>query len=130
MKVKKLTYSKAKKQAWDAFSKWVRYQPQNYNRCITCGKVDNPKKLQAGHFIAGRHISVLFDERNVHIQCYHCNVGLKGNPVQYYKWMLAVYGQEVIDELIELDKQTKKYKVYELVELKEKYEMLYEDLIK
>lgn len=134
IKKKKLTYAKAKKQAWDVFSKWIRYRefnnPLGYVRCVTCQTIKHPKELQAGHFIPGRHISVLFDERNCHPQCYHCNVGLKGNPVSYYKWMLEYYGQEIIDKLISLDKQPLKLKVFELVEIKEKYKTLCGGLIK
>ena len=136
-KPKKLTYAKAKREAWTWFSKYIRMKAcfegignESFGSCFTCGKRVSFKQGQAGHFIPGRHNSVLFDERNCHLQDYYCNVGLKGNPVEYYSRMLSDYGQEVIDELRKLDKQILEYKVVDLVKIKEKYEKLYQALIK
>lgn len=130
-KPKKMTYSKAKKAAWDAFSLFIRTRDSDLKGagiCFTCERAYPVKLLQAGHWIPGRHMSVLFDERNVNAQCYHCNVGLKGNPVVYYDKMLQVYGKAVCDELKRLDKETKKYKVFELIELKIKYDLKLEEI--
>ena len=112
-KVKKLTLSKAKAKAWPAFSIYIRTRDAlkttgtlDEALCVTCDRRYPIKKvggLQAGHFIQGRHPSVLFDERNCHAQCYGCNVMKKGNMVKYYKFMLKEYGQEAIDELELLD---------------------------
>lgn len=136
-KVKKLTYSKAKKQAWDAFSRYIRSRECTdgvgdlaFGNCFTCEKRYEFKQLQGGHWIPGRHNSVLFDERGCHAQCYHCNVGLKGNPVVYYDKMLEVYGKKVCEELKALDKTLKEYKVVDLVEIKDKYTQLLEELNK
>ena len=126
-KPKKLTYGKSKKKTWALFSLYIRTRDALKTTgtltealCITCDRRYPLKAvggLQAGHFIAGRHMSILFDERNVHAQCYGCNVMKKGNMVSYYKKMLKMYGQETIDELEELDKTERQYKVYELMEL-------------
>ena len=112
-KRKEFTVSKMKDKAWKAFSIFIRTRDAykttgtfSDSKCITCERVYPIKKvggLQAGHFIQGRHPSVLFDERNCHAQCYGCNVMKKGNMVKYYKFMLKEYGQGVIDELEELD---------------------------
>jgi len=71
---------------------------------------------------------ILFDERNCHSQCYGCNVMKKGNMVKYYKKMLDMYGQSVINELEKLDTKTRQYKTHELKTLlttyKEKLELL------
>lgn len=114
-KKKTIPKSGAKKKAWDAFSKYIRARDK---KCVTCGAVTN---LQAGHFIGGRHNSVLFDERNCHAQCYGCNVGKKGNMVQYYKFMFKRYGQNVIDELQELDTLIVQYKTTDYLELERFY---------
>ena len=82
--------------------------------CVTCGTIKNWKELQAGHFIPGRHNSILFDERGCHPQCYHCNIGLKGNPRAYDRYMKTIYGEVVIKELERLDQITKEFKPYEL----------------
>lgn len=73
--------------------------------------------MQAGHFIPGRHNSIVYDERNINGQCYRCNCMLKGNMVKYYKFMLAKYGQDVIDELEELDKQNRQISIEEYEQL-------------
>ena len=80
--------------------------------------------MQAGHFIAGRLNSTLFDERGVHPQCSLCNVVKHGNGPMYYKFMLATYGQEVIDELIEQNSQTRKWRPGELKSLLDRYRAL------
>ena len=130
-KTKKVTVSQAKKKAWTAFSLYIRTRDairttgtKENCKCVTCGRVYPLKSLgglQAGHFIAGRHNSILFDERNVHAQCYGCNVMKKGNTTEYWLFMEKEYGRPVIDELLELDKETKQFKVFELEELETTY---------
>jgi hypothetical protein len=65
--------STVKKKAWAAFSEYVRTRDclrttgcASFGLCITCGKRNHFKLLQAGHFIAGRHNAVLFSEKGVH----------------------------------------------------------------
>lgn len=121
VKPKSKSYWKAR--AWDAFSKFIRTRDQH--KCITCGRTypeGTHGGIQAGHFVAGRHNSVLFDERNCHAQCYGCNVMKKGNTTEYWVFMENRYGRKVIDELRELDKQVKQMKAvdYEQVYLKYK----------
>ena len=55
--------------------------------------------MQAGHFIDGHMNAIMFDLRGIHPQCFACNCMKHGNKVEYYKFMLEEYGQEVIDEL-------------------------------
>jgi len=70
-----------RKKAWDACSKYVRqlYADHNgYAVCYTCDKVDQWKKLHAGHGIDGRHNAVLFDLDIIRPQCFHCNSKMAG----------------------------------------------------
>lgn len=130
-KVKRLTYSKAKKQAWQSFSKYIRQRDSDKNgniSCYTCGRISSFKKMQAGHFLIGRHNAVLFDERGCHAQCKYCNLILKGNIQEYYPRMLKDYGQKTIHELQDLDKQPKKYTVNELEEIRDFYKKKLEEL--
>jgi hypothetical protein len=118
------TVSSLKKKVWTAFSLHIRKKYadwRGYETCVTCGKKDHYKNLQAGHFIQGRHNQVLFDERNVHPQCVKCNVFKSGNLVEYYGFMLKTYGQDVIDELRKLDKKNKQFTIKELEKLLKKY---------
>ena len=123
VKKKTVTVSKIKRKAWEQFSIFIRTRGMvnGFNQCVTCLVWHPYKKLQAGHWIPGRHNSVLFDERNCHPQCYHCNVGLKGNPLSYYHYMEKNYTKKVRDELERLDKVNKQFKVYELEAIYEAY---------
>lgn len=113
--------AKAKQAAWAAFSLYIRTRDA---ACVTCG---GPNQ-QAGHFIDGRHNAVLFSEKGVHAQCYHCNVGLKGNKIQYWLFMEATYGRKVIDELIAESKVMIQYKTADYLEIAEKYKKKLEEL--
>ena len=109
MKKKKLkSITKVKKDVWDLFSKYIRLKYSDWRgnvSCITCNKIFHWKNIQAGHFIQGRHNAVLFDERNVHPQCYSCNCCKHGNLIPYYEFMLKKYGKQVIEELKRKDKE-------------------------
>lgn len=127
-----------KKRAWDEFSKYIRLRDalkttgtKETVRCYTCRKIYPAFGIgcvQAGHFIPGRGNSILFDERGVHAQCYNCNVNLKGNWPEYMKWMLVDYGRKVVDELLHLKNQVKKYTSTELEELWDLYKRKFKEL--
>jgi hypothetical protein len=120
--------SKAKKKAWVAFSIYIRTRDAlrttgilDEALCVTCGRRYPIKQLQAGHFIPGRHNSILFNEKNCHAQCYGCNVMKKGSTVQYWVFMEKEYGRKIINQLIEEDKKTSQGKVYIFKELEKEY---------
>lgn len=120
------TISQLKKKAWEVFSRYIRTLEMDwreYAKCVTCQELKPWKQQQAGHFIPGRHNSILFDERNVHVQCYRCNVLLKGNPRKYDKFMRETYGPEVIEELERLDIQTKQFTREDLENIINKYKV-------
>lgn len=107
------TLSTAKKRAWAALSKCIRYGAAEdglHAACVTCDAVKPWKELQAGHFInAAQGNSTRFDPRNIHTQCYRCNINLGGNGARYYPWMLKHYGEGVIAQLEEKQRQTVKF---------------------
>lgn len=121
-----------KKRAWDNFSKYIRARDAlkttgdlDYCLCITCGRKTPTFGIgciQAGHFIASRVNSILFDERNCHAQCYSCNVGHGGAYVEYFIKMEELYGREVIDELRALKNQTVTYKWFDYERIAKEYE--------
>lgn len=119
----KTTRARAKKKAWDSFSAYIRARD---NKCVTCGG----EVQQAGHFIDGRNNAVLFQEFGVHGQCYHCNVGLKGNKIQYWLFMEREYGRKFIDELIAESKTTVQYKEFHFLEIAEEYKLKLAELSK
>lgn len=95
--------TRMKNQAWGLMSKVIRLEARDKHgmvTCVTCGKRAKPigEGMQAGHF-CGRNNSVIFDERNVHVQCTRCNYYLSSNPVKYLEFMVREYGEDVVDEL-------------------------------
>ena len=124
--MKKSKKARLKLKAWNLFSEYIRRRDADKSglvNCVTCGKLANWKGdgMQAGHFIPGRTLSILFDYRNCHNQCYSCNVGRSGNQVEYFVYMEKRYGREVIDELRRLKYQARKYGIGD-------YELLISDL--
>jgi len=101
-----------KKKTWTQFSKYIRLRdwanqldPDPWLApCISCRKlypISGKGCLQAGHFITRAKGAILYDEQNVHAQCYNCNLRLKGNWDNYYDNMKLIYGQEAIDDLMQ-----------------------------
>lgn len=104
--------------------KLVRLRAADENgicQCVTCGKRKHWKDMQGGHCIHGRNSGTVLDERNVHPQCVTCNDRKSGNQGEYYDFMRAKYGPDIIDELKRLDKEGYDWTVEELLELKIKW---------
>ena len=72
--------------------------------CVTCGKKDHWKKLQNGHFMSRRHYSTRWDENNVGVQCYGCNITSQGQQFLFAKYL----GLELAEEMVLKSKQTVK----------------------
>lgn len=90
--------AKLKKQLWTYFSQYIRRRDGGV--CISCGKWDEWKNTDAGHFIpktAG--LSTYFDERNVNCQCTYCNRYMHGNLSRYALALTQKYGDGILKEL-------------------------------
>jgi hypothetical protein len=97
------------------FNKYIRLRDAG-NVCISCQK--KPLKENAGHFYnANNHWSVRFDERNVHLQCEHCNTFLSGNLIYYRENLLKKIGIEEFENLSAEAMKTRKYTIEELKEI-------------
>ena len=73
---KRDTLGKLDDTLWRWFSKLIRLRDTDhlgFGKCCTCGKVVKWNDADAGHFVSRRHKATKFDERNVNIQCKHCN---------------------------------------------------------
>lgn len=131
--MKQKTISSLKKKLWTIFSEWVRRNEANYQgycKCVTCGILRPWKEMQAGHFIAGRTNSILFDERGVHPQCARCNIFLYGNTIYYYEYMERNYGKKVIDELKKKKNTIKSFTRQELEQMIKEYREKINHLLK
>jgi hypothetical protein len=137
--MKKITTKKAKKKAWEAFSKFVRLRDaikttgtKDFLLCITCEKQYKAFGVgcaQAGHFIPGRGNSILIDEKFVHGQCYNCNHYRKGNWVIYEQKMLQMWGEEAVEEVKRRAKQPMPIKTFQWLELEQEYKTKYDELL-
>jgi hypothetical protein len=132
----KPTVTSAKKKAWNSFSRYIRTRDcirftgdPDKGKCVTCNRPYDYKQLQAGHFIAGRTNSVLFDEEAVYSQCYGCNVGRGGAHVEYFIFMENEVGREKIDELRRKRHQNLKYKLFDYERIRDEYDAKYEALL-
>lgn len=101
------------------FSVYIRMRdcPDNNGRCISCGNPITFETCDAGHFIPRIHMTTRFDERNVNAQCRHCNRCLDGNEDEYRRGLTVKYGNDTIDELESLKRQTMKFSQSELREM-------------
>lgn len=112
-----MTNAEAVKKLDKVFSEYIRRRKADYNGnaiCVTCGKTDHWKQMQAGHYFSRAKRATRWDTRNVHVQCYRCNVLLKGNYTAYARYMYRLYGEAVMDELTEKSERSTHFKTYEL----------------
>ena len=134
----KSPYKVAKRKAWEAFSKYIRLRDalkttETKTRviCYTCDKeypAFGVRCAQAGHFIEGRGNLVLFDERQVHAQCYMCNYVKKGRWSVYLKKMRSEHGVELVETMIESKLDELKLTIEDLENIKLNYEKLFKEL--
>jgi len=105
--------------------------------CVTCGTVLPWKnssathgRLDSGHFLASRRMSILFEESGINPQCVSCNQHLSGNQGCYTTWMRFMYGQDEIDRLRKLKNTTVQFTREELVDMRLAYQARLETAIK
>jgi hypothetical protein len=134
MKTKNLSYYK--KKAWKAFSDYIRTrdslattETREKCKCITCGRVVDYKDIQAGHAIAGRHNSILFDKELVNGQCKFCNGYGGGRYAEYSLWFISKYGLEKWKEKVELSREVIQYRKSDYIRIYEEYKRKLEELL-
>jgi hypothetical protein len=94
---------KLKQYLWDTFSKYIRQRDKGV--CISCGKVDDWKRMDVGHYIPKtKGLSIYFNERNGNCQCTHCNRFMHGNLDAYALALKRKYGNGILEELDEVRK--------------------------
>ena len=100
-------------------NKYIRIRDKD-ELCISCQKT--PIKKNAGHFHnANNHWSVRFDERNIHLQCEHCNTYLSGNLLKYRENLIQKIGIKEFEDLEQKANETRKFTIEELKEIIEEY---------
>ena len=103
----------------NVFSEYIRrrYAKNDIATCVTCGKKDNWKKLQAGHFMSRKHYATRWDEDNVEVQCSACNVFRYGEQYLFAKYL----GTEKADMLLNKSRETVKFPDWEIQEMIDLY---------
>jgi len=101
------------------FSEYIRrrYAKNDIATCVTCGKKDHWKKLQAGHFMSRKHYATRWDEYNVEVQCSACNVFRYGEQYLFAKYL----GTEKADMLLAKSRETVKFPDWEIQEMIDLY---------
>jgi 5-methylcytosine-specific restriction endonuclease McrA len=101
------------------FSQYIRRKDaiDEIAECVTCGKKDHYKKLQCGHFMSRRHYSTRWDENNVAVQCYGCNITNQGQQFLFAKHL----GLEKAEEMVLKSKQIVKFSDNDLQDMIQHY---------
>ena len=121
-----MTLSDYLKLAQQVFNKFIRLRDKG-SVCISCQK--KPLKENAGHFFnANNHYNVRFDERNVNLQCEHCNTYLSGSLIEYRKNLIKKIGIEEYENLESIAYKTRKFTKEELKEIINKYKLKCKEL--
>ena len=117
---KKKTVTSCKKRADRLFSEIVRRSAADdygWVQCVTCGVKVQWKASDAGHYESRRHNMTRFDKRNVKPQCRTCNRYEEGRKYEFGKYLVGIYGKDIIDELRTLAHTVKRFTVDELEEM-------------
>ena len=128
MKDKNKTKGKCKRDAWDAFARYIKLRDAwrttgspEYCECFTCNYHGTIDRFDAGHFIPGRHNANLFSERGVQAQCKTCNAFYGGRQWEYGRQLIKLYGEGVDEELIAEERLIVKYSKADFIEIRDKY---------
>jgi len=129
-KAKKPSRSTLVKKLDTEFSIYIRTRlsKNGISECITCGKKDDWKKLQCGHFMSRRHYSTRWNELNCQVQCYACNVIRYGEQYKFGHYLNKIYGSGCAENLEATSKQTFKLKDFELIEKIDYYKNINKNL--
>lgn len=97
------------------FSTYIRRKDaiDDIATCVTCGKQDHYKKLQCGHFMSRSNYSTRWDENNVGVQCYGCNISRSGEQFKFSLYL----GNKLSEEMLIKSKQTVKFVDEDLLQL-------------
>lgn len=122
---KKTQKQKNKEEADKWFSLYIRLSNadwRGYVQCYTCTKIAHYKDyMPNGHFISRKSSTLRFSEDNCKVQCYACNVMLKGNYIKYTMRLIKEHGKRFVERLIEKGKETHQFTEEELLDIAYKY---------
>ena len=106
------------------YSLYIRLRNANAKgiaECYTCGKRDDWKRLQNGHFQSRKHYGTRWDETNCQVQCVSCNVYKYGEQYKFGVRLDKDFGQGTAEALHAKATTITKYSNNDLQELIIKY---------
>lgn len=108
---------KLKRKLWKLFSDYIK--DRDGNTCFSCGRGGiEGSGWHAGHmFPSGDHAIVRYHPKNVHSQCFHCNINLGGNGAAYTERFLDVYGIEEFRRMCAIKSRERQWQPVEIMEL-------------
>lgn len=108
------------------FSVYIRLKnadKEGYCICVTSGRRIHWKEIQNGHFYSRKYYPTRWNEDNCHPQSMSDNVFLRGNYIEYTKYMIDRYGREYVDELGRLAKSGQKIPTSVIMQKIEEYKL-------
>lgn len=101
------------------FSQYIRRKDliNGLATCVTCNKSNEPKKMQCGHFMSRRHYSTRWEENNVGVQCYGCNISRSGEQYKFSQYL----GDNLAQEMYIKSKQIVKFADVDLQDMIDYY---------
>ena len=102
----------AKRTADRWMSRWARLRDTDYDglcHCYTCGRIDLPQNMHAGHYIGRQHLATRYEPKNVHAQCVDCNRWNEGLKGVYAARMDKQFGVGTADSLLAIGRARGKY---------------------
>lgn len=118
-KAKREKYTDQKALTQAVINKWIVHVRDADCACISCGATSG--RFQGGHYRSrGSAPHLALDTRNIHKQCYKCNVELHSNAIEYRKALVKKFGAEWVD-VLECDQKPRKHTNEELKEMRAKF---------
>jgi len=121
---KEKSHSKLKKELDGVYSKYVRWvnaDDLGLVECYTCYEKKPVKQMQNGHFQSRRHTSTRWNDMNCKPQCVACNMFRQGEQLKFYRRLVSEYGEDKVEQVIQLSKRTEKVTKGDLIYLIDMY---------
>lgn len=100
--IKHLPLRVLKKALDKVFSIYIRERDSDQygvGTCITCGRMNQWKYMDNGHYIKSQYLATRFDEKNCNLQCKHCNCFEQGANEKYKIAIDKKWGPGTADKL-------------------------------
>jgi hypothetical protein len=103
-KKKKESISTLKSKLWDIFTLYIKrkYADGDYCECFTCKTTVKigTSNCQGGHWLPKKGYSYhYFNENNVRVQCFHCNINLSGNSAVFERELIKEISKEKVEQI-------------------------------